>query len=278
MTAAYHAPAPFGMRYHAYVEPDPPNRVHAPANGRSPAALPRIDERLVTPESREELLRGRIIIAAPANPPHAECQADVVSLARRANAQGFVGATELLTCTGPSSDFATDACLRREGIDPATGVRYLEELAFEVVAEQSLADITARAQDLTARGVRRIIAIFVKLHEVREWSGERNDWVVLDPSTHLEDPTLVTPIPIHALLDRAAADDAVAWALHAKQNPAIMAIEAKGEAKGTREGILAVCDVLGIPLDAARHATLHALDTTGLQSLLHTICTERCWP
>jgi hypothetical protein len=54
------------------------------------------------------------------------------------------------------------------GHRPATGTRYLEELAFEIVNEQSLGDITKRAGYLSARGVRRIIAIIVKLGEVRE--------------------------------------------------------------------------------------------------------------
>jgi len=39
--------------------------------------------------------------------------------------------TELLTRAGPRSDFATDTCVCRSGIDPRTGSRYLEELAFE---------------------------------------------------------------------------------------------------------------------------------------------------
>jgi hypothetical protein len=285
MTAAYRAPAPFSMGYHAYVEPDPPDRIHAPPDPRVPD-LPRVDQRLVRPETREELFRGRAIIAAPANPPHAECQADVVSLARCGNAKGYVGATEMLTRTGHDSDFATDASIRRAGIDPSTGARYLEELSFEVVAEQSLRDITERARDLSARGVRRIIAIFVKQSEVREWSSDRNDWVLLDPSGQIEDPALVEPIPIRALLDSAAADDAVARALHTKQNPVIMAIAAEGKLEGLVQGrleglvqgIMVVCDFLGIPLDAQRRSTLQTLDMTELQSLLDTIHTTRRWP
>lgn len=66
-----------------------------------------------------------------------------------------MGSTELLTRVGPKSDFATDLCIRREGIDADTGRRYLEELAFEVVSEQPLRDITDKTEDLLARGVRR---------------------------------------------------------------------------------------------------------------------------
>jgi len=41
------------------------------------------------------------------------------------------GSTDLLTRAGPGSDFATGTCIRRSGIDPRTGSRYLEEVAFE---------------------------------------------------------------------------------------------------------------------------------------------------
>ena len=58
-----------------------------------------------------------------------------------------------------------DTSVRRAGIDPSTDARYLEELAFEVVSEQSRRDITERAEDLARRGVRRLIAIFVKQSE-----------------------------------------------------------------------------------------------------------------
>lgn len=67
--------------------------------------------------------------------------------------EGYVGSTDLLTRAAPSSDFATDTCIRRDGIDPATNTRYLQELAFEVVNEQSMRDITDQAEDLTALAV-----------------------------------------------------------------------------------------------------------------------------
>jgi hypothetical protein len=272
MTYAYRAPAHPGMSYPGFVEPKPPARFRAPDEA-DPSVFPRVDEELVRPETREELIRGRLVLAPPAKEPHADCQADVVSLTRRGAARGYVGATELLTCTGPESDFATDACIRREGIDPTTGARYLEELAFEVVAEQSERDITERVEDLSNRGVRRIIAIFVKTQQVREWSPERSDWITLDPASSIEDHALAAPIPVRALLDAAEADGAVVHALYAKQVPAIMAIEAKG----LREGIAALCEVLGIPLDAKRRAAMQGLDAAGLRALLHTLRTERRW-
>jgi hypothetical protein len=282
MSYAYRAPSHPGMRYSCFVDPEPPDRFDAPAADAAarhrPNPLPRVDEELVRPETREELVRGRLVMAPPAKEPHADCQADVVSLARRGAAPGYVAATELLTCTGPMSDFATDACIRREGIDPTTGARYLEELAFEVVAEQTLREITERAEDLSTRGVRRIFAVFVKTKQVREWSPERNDWILLDPASTIEDRTLAAPIPVRALLDAAEADHAVVQALYAKKVPAILAIENEGRREGIIQGIEAVCQVLGISFDAERRTAIGGLDVAGLRAVLHTLGTERRWP
>jgi hypothetical protein len=38
------------------------------------------------------------------------------------------------------------------------GRRYLEEVTFEIINEQSMKDIRDKAEDLTARGVRRVFA------------------------------------------------------------------------------------------------------------------------
>lgn len=278
MTLAYRAPSHPGMGYPSYVEPKPPRRVQAPVEGEASVRMPRVDEHVVRPETREELVRGRAVVAMPAKEPHAERHFLLDHLAGGVLAPGYVGATDLLTRAGPGSDFATDTCIRREGIDPATGARYLEELAFEIVGDQSLRDITERAEDLCARGVRRIIAILVKKNEVREWSKERNGWTVLDPEGVLDDRTLVRPVPVRALLDRAEATRAVVQALYAKQEPAILAIKDEGREEGIRQGIEALCHALGIPVDAERRATLRALDATGLAKLLVELGTERRWP
>src|SRR5262249_44675874 len=82
----------------------------------------------------------------------------------------YVGATDLLTRASTQSDFASDTCIHKAGNDPATGTRYLEEIAFEIVNEQPVSKVTAKVEDLSRRGVRRIFAIFVKKREVKEWS------------------------------------------------------------------------------------------------------------
>jgi hypothetical protein len=241
-------------------------------------------------------------MALPAKEPHAERHHELDYLLRGCIAPGYIGATDLLTRTGPESDFATDACIRRAGIDPNTGARYLEELAFEVVGEQSLKDITMRAEDLSRRGVRRVVAIFAKTGEVREWSPQMNAWRVIDPKSTFEDPTLTRPISVAALVDAAEADDAVVRALAAKKNRVIAAIEAAsfergieqglgrgieqgreqglehGIEQGLRDGITTLCRVLSIPLDASRHAELDALDAAGLTALMRWLETERRWP
>jgi hypothetical protein len=294
IAAAYRAPSDPGMSYPCFVDPEPPDRYRAPpgSGGSSrervpnPGGFPRVDDQLVRPETREELVRGRMVLAVPAKEQHGDRHHTVDYLTGGCIAPGYVGSVDLLTRVGSKSDFATDTCIRREGIDPATGSRYLEELVFEIVNEQSMSDITERAEDLSTRGVRRIIAIFVKKNEVGEWSPERNDWLVLDPKSALEDRTLAQPIPIRALLDRAEADNAVVRALRAKKNPEILAVREEGVREGREEGrtvttktaIEAVCEVLEIPLDPERRALLLTLDATKLETLLYAIRKQRRWP
>ena len=261
---------------------------------------PSLDERLVTPETREEMLRGELIQALPALPPHADQHFDLDYVIGGYVADGYIGSTDLLTRAGPRSDFATDTAVRKAGIDPATGARYLEELAFEVVSTQSLRDITLRAEDLMERGVRRLFAIFVhgggvkrgrvERGEVCEWSRDEHRFVPLGFDDHIEDPTLARPLPVRALLDRAQADNAVVDALDSKGNPRLRAVEARGLERGHQRGrkqgleqgrmeaVEVVCRIFGIELTAKRRAHLQALDAGGLDRLLKQLETQRRWP
>lgn len=263
-----------------------------------PRELPRIDERLVKPETREEMVRGRRVIAMPANPAHGDGHFRLDYVVAAHVKEGYVGSTDLLTRSTESSDFATDTCVRKKGTDPRTGARYLEELAFEVVNEQTAREMTERAEDLTSRGVRRLIAIFVKKGEVCEWSPAAGGWRKLDGDSALVDPTLARPLRIEELLDAAEADNAVVRALAAKGNPVIAEIKtesrreghreglreghreglAEGARGGLRQGIEAACELLAIELDAERRAELSALDAAGLSALLARIRAERRWP
>jgi hypothetical protein len=228
---------------------------------------PTLDEHLVPGETREEMVRGQLVIAAPALPPHADRHCELDYVIRAHVAPGYISSSDMLTRAGPGSEFATDTSVRKQGLDPDTGTRYLEELAFEVVSTQSKRDITIRAEDLTARGVRRLLAIFVKQGEVREWSPSKQDWVMLPLDGKLEDPTLARPVEIRALLDAVAADDAVVDALDAKGNRRLREIKVE-----------TACRILGITLDADRRAHLLTLDAGGLEQLLAKLESERRWP
>lgn len=251
---------------------------------------PSVEDRLVQPEMREEMVRGQLVIALPAHPPHADRHCELNYVIRAHVADGYISSSDMLTRVDLRSDFATDTSVRKRGIDPETQARYLEELAFEVVSEQSLRDITIRAEDLTARGVRRLLAIFVKRGEVSEWSPSERRWVTLPIDGKLEDPTLARPVEIRALFDPAAADDAVVDALDAKGNRRLREIRSiafergrqqgfeQGIEQGRIEAIEAVCRLLGISIGPEQRAHLQALDAAGLQQLLVKIESERRWP
>ncbi len=205
----------------------------------APAFFPPVDEHIVVPEvSRVELLDGREVIDVGSLSPHADAQALTGFLLAAHVLSVYVVATELLTRSSTDSDFATDVCIRKRGIDPETGSRYLEELSFEIVNEQSLSDVQAKAKNLARRGVRRIFAIFVKTGEIREWSKTSGELVRLDMNGMVDDPVFVRPMAIKALVDStlAEAENEVAKALIAKNNPEIVKLQHEAEQQGHRTG------------------------------------------
>lgn len=229
----------------------------APGSAGSPMRLPgrgsfpRIDDHLVVPEiTRDEIIGGIRVVALPAQPPHATRHFELDYLLRAHMASGYRGATDLLTRHDAKSEFATDACIFKDGIDPATGTRHLEEIAFEVVSEQNQKLVTEKARRMHQRGVRRIFTIWIKGQRICEWCPETQSWRLLDAGSQIEDPCLVAPLPVAALLDVAVADKAVVEALVAKGNPAIReretVAEAQGEARGIAEAILTVLEARGI--------------------------------
>jgi len=142
----------------------------------------------------------------------------------------------MLTRTSERSDVAPDASVFPSAPDPQTGGRQLEQLAFEIVSTQSLADAGRKAAQLAARGVRRVFAIDVERSRAFEWSAAPGRWTVLDPAGQIEDPALDAPLPIEALVGTARADDAVARALLVKHNPVLVKKLAEGRAEGKAEG------------------------------------------
>lgn len=273
-------PIRFSVNMSAMDEHRLPDSLKAPGSpgvslrlpGRSP--FPRLDDHLVQPEvSRHEIIGG-VRVALPADPPHATQQSELDYLLRAHAAPGYRVAVELLTRHDQESDFATDVCVFRDGLDPATGHRYLEEIAFEVVSEQSERLVKEKAVRMHRRGVRRIFSILVKGHHICEWSSESQTWRPLEPTEQIEDPCLVAPLTMEALLDAAEADNAVVEALAAKGNPAIRRREAEaeargeargraagtaeGQARGTAETILNVLEARGIAVSLAQRQEILA--------------------
>ena len=152
------------------------------------------------------MVRGERIFAQPALEPHADQHFRLDFVLGGHVSAGYVGSTDLLTHVLHGSDFASDTCIRRGGKDPATGGRFLEEVAFEVVHEQPLKKVTERAEDWSRRGVRRVFGIFVKKGTVEEFLPSTKKWRALDLGGVISDPCLVRPLSVRALLDAAVAE------------------------------------------------------------------------
>jgi len=209
-----------------------------PSTPSTPSTLfPPVDEHIVQPEvTYDEIIRGRKVSAMTALFPHAKAQNDLAFLIAPHVKPGYDALTELLTRAAVGSDFGTDVCVCKSGIDPTTKSRYLEEISFEVVNEQKMRDITEKAEDLIHRGVRRVFGIFVKTGEVCEWSKAENEFVPLNKDGFIEDPLFVRSIAVKALVDFALSEDEVARALIVKNNSAIVAFKQDAHKRGVDEG------------------------------------------
>lgn len=222
--------------------------MHLPGRGD----FPRVDDHLVQPEvTREEVIGGQKVVASPAQRPHALQNSRLDYVLQAHVAPGYEAATDLLTRHDRDSDFATDACIYKEGIDPETGARCLEELAFEIISEQNQNLAMQKAVRMQRRGVRRIFSIWVKgSNRVCEWSPESQGWSLLDRESSIQDSCFVRPLSVGALLDAAAADNAVAEALLAKGNPILQekaaAARAEGRAEGIARSVLSLLEVRSI--------------------------------
>ncbi|MDI1445216.1 hypothetical protein [Polyangium sp. 6x1] len=202
-----------------------------------PRRFPPVDQHVVVPETtRDEMIRGRKIIAQPALEPHGDAHANLGAVIRLHVREGYRASIDLLTRVSERSNFATDVSIRRDGTDPSTGRRHLEEVSFEIVNEQAPGVVREKAEDLVERGVRRVFAIYVKRGEVCEWSREKATFVRLDPGEMIEDPCFIRPLRVRALFDNAVAESEAARALERKGNPEILAIKQSAEEKGREEG------------------------------------------
>ena len=300
----------------AYLAPGASGYASIVFPGASERPFPPVDEHVVQPETRQEMIDGRIVHVAPALAPHAVCHTRLGYLLGASVAPGYVGTLDLLTRTSEDWNFAADGAVLKQGKDPATGHRYLEELAFEIKYTQSLSEMTDRARQLANRGVRRVFMICVsdlkprrdgedpdegKVDAVMEWCAAdkygEGRWIELAPDTVIEDPCLHTPLSVRAIMDVTAADDTVLRALAARHNPALQQVtqvaeargfergeaqgfergEAQGFGRALRQALVSLCRALDIELTPARQTALDTMDADGLQALLDRITAQRCW-
>lgn len=228
---------------------------------------------MVEPEGREEIIEGERIYAAPADAPYATQHFDLGYVLGAHVSPGYLGAVDMLTRTAEDSDYAPDASIYSKELDPVTGGRRLEELAFEVTDEQRMAVPTKKARGIMARGVTSVFCILVQERRVLEWSKETDDWSTLPADGVITDRCLLRPLPVAAILDAVQADEAVARALlergTAVLDEALAQREARGKTEGRAEGraedILAVLAARGIPVSEELRSRV--LSTTDLDIL-----------
>lgn len=200
------------------------------------APLPDVDERLVMPETRYEIIDGKATYVPPADEAHGTRHSKISAILEAYAADSYDVASDMLTRTSAKGDMAPDASVFPAARDPETGGRQLDELVFEVVSTERLSSAAKKARALAARGVRRIFAIDVERRRALSWSRETNAWEILPVDGKIEDRALALPLPLRALCEAAKADDAVAQALLGKKNPVIEDAVRKSKSEGKREG------------------------------------------
>jgi hypothetical protein len=256
-----------------------------------PGQPPSVDDRIVAPESRAEIIQGQLYMSPPAEELHAVPHADLAYILRAHVRAEYRVAVDMLTRSGETSDFAPDASVFLNARNDE-GERQLEELAFEIVSEQALAVQTTKARELFRRGVRRIFCLVTKHKRMLEWSGETDAWSAT-PIDLIEDRCFVKSMPASAILDAVNADDAVMAAMRAKGHPEFERVHAEGVSKGIEKGIAEgiekgiekglrtsiedLCEALAIPVSTEQRARLAAMNLAELQSLRTALKQNRSW-
>lgn len=243
--------------------------------------LPAVDECLVAPETRYEIDDGKLVFVPPALEPHGNRHSKIAALLEAHVGDDFDVAVDMLTRTSELTNFAPDVSVYPRARDPRTGGRQLEHLAFEIVSTESLGHAADKAAKLATRGVRRLFAIDVERSRAFEWSHELGTWSLLEPKAWIEDPTLAAPLPVDAVVHAVKADDAVANALLAKQNPVLVAAvtesrvegRAQGRVEGLREALLLVLAQRGLAVEPSHRARILDGDLAQLERWLQRAVT-----
>ena len=207
---------------------------------RPSAGLPAVDERRVVPETRWEMIEGKMYYCSPSSEPHGSQTLDLGGILRYSVTTAYRVAVDMLTRTGHDSDFAPDVSVFPAAPDPVTGGRQLEELAFEVVDRQAMTIPSRKAHLLCERGVRRVFCVKIRKlgRQLLEWDVAAGDWRPLPEDGMLEDRCLALPVRVRALISAAEGDDAVAQALLSRDNPVIQAALASRQEQGLEQGAL----------------------------------------
>lgn len=259
---------------------------------------PAVDERLIAPHQRQEVLDGKLIYSPPAGEEHGSKHWQVPTLLGMLLAEGYAGAIDMLTRTSLLSDVAPDASIYPVARDPKTEGRQLEELAFEIRSEQALTLTTQKARALVGRGVRRVFLIDLKDDIVCEWNRRRKQWQELAKDASINDRCFRVPVPIAALLDRTRANEAVIEAIlaredHPKVKQARQQWEQVGYDKGLEQGleqgiekgreqelrrtIEDLCKLFGVKLTVARMTALDNATPQQLEDLRTRLLQTKRW-
>ena len=198
--------------------------------------LPAVDERLVAPESRAEIIDGQLIRTMGSNQPHGTRHFDAAGLFFGLLADGYSGAVDMLTRADEDNDAAPDVSVFPSAPDPATGGRQLEEIALEVLDTERMAHATRTVEKFAARGVRRLFAVRVANRAVYEWNHAHRDWEELGADAVLEDRCFRGPFPVAAFVDRVVAEEAIARALLARRNRVLVAAMQEERERGHQQG------------------------------------------
>ena len=235
----------------------------------APEPLFAVDDHFIKEDSGVEAVRGMILMAPPADEPHATLHFSLAYVLGAHVGADWVGAVDMLTRTSRDSDFAPDASVFPAARDARTGGRQLEELAFEIAATQPLDAAGEKARELVRRGVRRVFCIVVKHRRLLEWSRETDTWSPMPDAASIEDRCFVRPLPARALVDAAAGDEAVARALVTRGHPVLRELEARGEARGEVlglvRGLVALLSTRGLIPTEDERALMLAADAATLE-------------
>jgi hypothetical protein len=198
--------------------------------------LPAVDDRIVAPESRAEIIDNHVYRTMGANQPHGVQHFDAAGLFSGVLADGYSGAIDMLTRTDESTDTAPDISVFPSAPDPSTGGRQLEEIALEVLDTEQLSHATRKTEKYAERGVRRIFALRVTNRMVYEWNHEHGDWVELGVDALITDRCFLAPFPPAAFLDRLLARETIAQSLFAHPNRVVKEVLAKTRDEGVKLG------------------------------------------